>query len=183
MNETIFRATIEEFNENGIRFTMDDLAKRMRVSKRTIYENIISKEAVISDIIDSYFADIKQQESEILNNSKLTIIEKIYKVICILPRIPFSVDYNRIYEIQKYYPDLYKKIDNHLTGEWEVTLSLFKQGINEGLIRDLNISIVRQMLLGTMRVLLDQGSLAYDQVTYGDALEQALDIVMNGILL
>ncbi len=32
----IITATLEDFDENGIRFTMDDFANRMRVSKRTL---------------------------------------------------------------------------------------------------------------------------------------------------
>ena len=182
MNEALMKSAIEEFNENGIRFTMDDLAARMRVSKRTIYENIGSKEAMISDIIEFVFDDIKAQESEIVADMELDITDKIRRVICLQPRIPCLINYNKIYEIQKHFPDLYKKIDSHLAGEWEVTLSLFKQGMEEGKIRkDVNLNIVRQILLSTMRILMEADSLTLDQTTYEDAMDQALDIVMNGL--
>ena len=44
MFEEIVKAAIAEFDENGIRFTMDDLSKRMRISKRTLYSHIETKE-------------------------------------------------------------------------------------------------------------------------------------------
>ena len=39
----IFIGGIEEFKDNGMKFTMDSLAKRIGISKRTLYENISSK--------------------------------------------------------------------------------------------------------------------------------------------
>lgn len=182
MNEQIMKAAIEEFNENGIRFTMDDLARRMRVSKRTIYENIESKEVMISDIIDLVFDDIKKQESEIVADSSLDITDKIRKVISLQPRLPFSINYSRLYEMQRYYPELYRRIDNHLTGEWDVTLSLFRQGIAEGKMRDVNLNVVRQVLLGVMRILMEADSMLSEHPTYEDALDQALDVIMNGLV-
>jgi len=182
MNQQIMKAAIEEFNENGIRFTMDDLAKRMRVSKRTIYENIESKEVMISDIIDFVFDDIKEQESEIVADPSLDITEKIQKVVCLQPRLPFFINYSRLYEMERYYPELYRRIDNHLTGEWDVTLSLFRQGIEEGKIRNVDLSVVRQVLLGVMRILMEADLYASSHPTYEDAMSQALDILMNGLV-
>ncbi len=182
MNEAIMTAAIEVFNETGPKFTMDDLAARMRVSKRTIYENIPSKEVMISEIIEYVFADIKKQESGIVSDSSLDITEKIRRVVCLMPRIPCSIDYNKVFEMQKTYPRLYRKIDDHLTGEWEVTLSLFKQGIAEGKLREVNLGVVRQVLLGAMRSLMEAGFLTSCSITYEEALQEALDVIMKGIV-
>ncbi len=182
MNEAIMKAAIEIFNENGPRFTMDDLARRMRVSKRTIYENIKSKEVMISEIIEYVFSDIKEQEREIVADKDMELTEKIRKVICLQPRIPCSIDYNRVYEMQHTYPELYRKIDGHLTGEWEVTLSLFRQGISEGKLREVNLGVVRQVLLGAMRTLMEAEFLVSNHISYEDALNEALDIIMKGIV-
>ena len=37
MREKIIDATVEEFKQNGLKFTMNDLAKRLGISKKTIY--------------------------------------------------------------------------------------------------------------------------------------------------
>lgn len=182
MNEAIMKAAIEVFNETGPRFTMDDLAARMRVSKRTIYENIQSKEVMISEIIDYVFSDIKRQETEIVSDSSLDVTEKIRRVVCLMPRIPCSIDYNRVYEMQKSYPELYRKIDDHLTGEWEVTLSLFRQGISEGKLREIDLGVLRQVLLGAMRTLMEAEFLKSNHITYEEALNKSLDMILKGIV-
>ena len=44
----IVNATINIFKEKGVKFTMDDLANNLGVSKRTLYENIDSKETLLN---------------------------------------------------------------------------------------------------------------------------------------
>ena len=38
--ERFLEATIKVFNKKGLKFTMDDIANKLGVSKRTLYENI-----------------------------------------------------------------------------------------------------------------------------------------------
>lgn len=40
----IIEASIDEINENGLKFTMDKLAKRLVMSKKTIYKYFENKE-------------------------------------------------------------------------------------------------------------------------------------------
>lgn len=47
MREKIIDATVEEFKQNGLKFTMNDLAKRLGISKKTIYTVFESKQAVL----------------------------------------------------------------------------------------------------------------------------------------
>ena len=44
----IINSTIDIFREKGVKFTMDDIANKLGVSKRTLYENINSKEVLLS---------------------------------------------------------------------------------------------------------------------------------------
>ncbi|MGE5677347.1 MAG: TetR/AcrR family transcriptional regulator, partial [Pseudomonadota bacterium] len=129
MFDEIVRATIAEFDENGIRFTMDDLAKRMRISKRTLYSHIESKEKLILDIIELNFRSIKEQEKKIMENDGLDIMEKLRNVLSIMPFSNVPIDYRRIHEIKEFYPKLYERIEYHLSTEWENTLYLIQEGV------------------------------------------------------
>ena len=37
MKEKILEAAIEEFEKKGLKFTMDDIAKNLAISKKTLY--------------------------------------------------------------------------------------------------------------------------------------------------
>ena len=46
MRRAILEATIEQFNEKGIKFTMDDVAKRIGISKKTIYKFFVTVQSL-----------------------------------------------------------------------------------------------------------------------------------------
>ena len=58
MRDKIIDATVEEFKQNGLKFTMNDLAKHLGISKKTIYTVFESKQAVLVAVSDRYAADL-----------------------------------------------------------------------------------------------------------------------------
>lgn len=43
----VLRVALEELNQCGPAFHMDDLARRLHISKRTLYENFSSKQEIV----------------------------------------------------------------------------------------------------------------------------------------
>lgn len=182
MHKKIIDAAIEEFDENGIRFTMDGLAKRLRMSKRTLYSFIGAKEKLIEDIIELTFRSIKEQEKQIMDSEDMDIVEKLKRVICTMPASIAPIDYKRIYEIKDVYPHLYKKIVDHLSNEWENTLYLVQEGIRQKKLREVNPNMVRQVILGTYINLLSREFLNENNISYEEAVQEMIDIVISGIV-
>ena len=65
MREKIIEATIREFSKNGLKFTMNDLAKQLGISKKTIYTVFESKQAVLVAVADYYTADLDSMRKEL----------------------------------------------------------------------------------------------------------------------
>ena len=65
----IVNATIDIFREKGVKFTMDDLANRLGVSKRTLYENIDSKETLLNLLVDEVFDSVTEKGKEVICKS------------------------------------------------------------------------------------------------------------------
>lgn len=183
MFDEIVKATIAEFDENGIRFTMDDLAKRMRISKRTLYSHIVSKEKLILDIIELNFSSIKEQEKKIMEDTGLDIVEKIKSVLCIMPFSNVPIDYRRIHEIKEFYPKLYERIEYHLSTEWENTLYLIGEGVRQRRLRPVKPELLKQMILGTYINFLGKDFLAECNMSYKEATEEMIGIIIGGIML
>ena len=81
----IVNATINIFKEKGVKFTMDDLANNLGVSKRTLYENIDSKETLLNLLVDDIFDSITEKGKEILNDDTIDNLEKLKRIFNILP--------------------------------------------------------------------------------------------------
>ena len=182
LRERILNAVVQEFDEKGVRFTMDELANRIGVSKRTIYEQVGNKEHIIDILISDAFLSIKAQEKEILENDSLSLLEKLKTILGIMPNIVGGINYQKIFELEKFYPDLYIKIEDNLERGWNVTLSLLNEAINQGIIRPVNPVLFKEILLITMDNMLKSTFLFENNITYNETVQFIIDVIFNGLL-
>jgi AcrR family transcriptional regulator len=180
--DRIFYGAIEEFRENGVKFTMDSLAARLGISKRTLYETVPSKTDVFEMVIDRTFADVKRQQKEIFENSAMSLEDKLKRLFTIVPSYSEVMDYRRVNEIKRVYPQLYKKIHEYLSSDWDRTIALLEEGMNAGVIRRKNIVVLKVLLLEIFERLLDGSFLIQNNISYEMAMKETLSIVFDGIL-
>lgn len=180
--DRIFNGAIEEFRENGIRFTMDSLAARLGISKRTLYETLPSKTALIEMVIDRTFADIKKQQRDIFDNSEMTLTDKLKRLFTIVPSYSEKIDYRRVNEIRRSYPQLYQKIQDCLNSDWDRTIALLEEGMNAGIVKRNNIAVLKVLLVEIFEKLLDGAFLIQNNISYETAMKETLSIIFEGIL-
>jgi AcrR family transcriptional regulator len=53
--DTLFYSTMDLIGRKGTKFTMDEVARNLGISKRTLYENILSKEALSIFMVNPLF--------------------------------------------------------------------------------------------------------------------------------
>ena len=76
LQKNILDATLRVFDKKGLKFTMDDLAKELSISKKTIYTVYDDKEALFLAMVDYIFDSIKESEQMILTDPSLSVVEK-----------------------------------------------------------------------------------------------------------
>ena len=101
LKERILEAVIVVFNEKGIKFTMDDVAKQLEISKKTIYTVFQNKEALLYEMVDYAFDSIKESERAIMEDSSLSLIEKIRRILVVLPAGYREVDFSQLYLLKE----------------------------------------------------------------------------------
>ena len=69
LKEKLIEESIQCLQEEGLRFSVDSLAKRLKVSKKTIYQYFPSKEALAYAIYEQYYADAAQTVEPLLAQS------------------------------------------------------------------------------------------------------------------
>lgn len=180
MRNRIIMATVDEINLRGFKFTMSDLAKRLSISKSSLYEYFVSKDELISTILDIVLNDFQLQEEKIYN-SNLSIIEKLKAVLTITPQT-FEPFHNRVYDDLKLtYKAEWEKVIKFRKGRMERLTSLLKQGIENGVIRQVNIGVFRQIVESTTNDLTNYQFSSNNNMTYLDAVSAMLDILIYGL--
>ena len=83
--------------------------------------------------------------------------------------------------IREKYPDIYAKVEERLETGWEQTIALMEQGIREGVIRPVNIGLVKMMFEASIEQFFSRDILVRNGIDYMDALNEVVDIIVDGI--
>ncbi|TCP21866.1 TetR family transcriptional regulator [Scopulibacillus darangshiensis] len=178
----IINAFIEEIQANGLKFSVDDLANRIGISKRTLYKYFSSKAEILDCIIDDTFQEIDEKAKAIIQNGQLSMPEKIKGVITTLPDHYELLDLKLLGQMKQYYPEQWAKMDELLKDDWELLRNLIEQGIREGVIIELNVSLVMKVILESINSTLDQSFYMENRITVSEALSEIVNILFYGLI-
>lgn len=181
LRERILEGTLEAFNRKGIKFTMDDIAGILGISKKTIYTVYSDKEDLFMAMVDYLFDSIKESEGEVLADDGLGTLEKIRKILGVMPESYKNVDFRQLYMLKGKYPTIYKKVEERLETGWESTIALLEKGMEEGVVRKVNIPLVKMMLEASLEQFFQRDILIRNHLSYTEALEQVVGILVDGI--
>jgi AcrR family transcriptional regulator len=184
MEETrqiIMDAVIDQFNQKGMKFTMDDISKELHISKKTIYREFDDKDELFFATVDYGFSAIKKKEAEILADESLGLIEKISRLIVCLPDNYKNIDFRRVYQLKEKYPKVYMKIAEKVESDWGETVKLLNQAMDQGLIKRVPVELIKLMVEGAIEKFLSSEELANSQYSYEESLNMMINVLINGI--
>ena len=145
MKEDIVKRALNDFMQYGFKtFTMDDLANKMGMSKKTLYEHFPSKQDLVDACLD-YALEMSCTNVTTFVQGEGSVIENVYRNQKKVQEV-FNINSDRpIWELQKYYPKTYERME----GEFAKTDALFidkllEKGWQEGLFRkDINVNFYK----------------------------------------
>ena len=181
LRESILQSTLEVFNYKGLKFTMDDIAKNINISKKTIYKVFNDKEEMFLELVDYLFDGIKDAERQVAEDDSLTTLEKIKKILGVMPNSYMEIDFRQLYLLRDKYPKIYEKVEERLENGWELTIGLVERGIAEGVVRPIKLPIVKMMLEASLEQFFKRDVLVSNRITYQEGLQEVVDIIIDGI--
>ena len=132
------------FIENGIRsVTMDDLARSLGMSKRTIYEHFGDKNELVGEDAKSFAIDVKKTIEDIIEESE-NVIYALPRVMQYMKDIVFIVNVTYFEDLKKFYPQAHKcLVEDSSIRNFSVTDKFVQKGIEQGIFRsNMNIRLV-----------------------------------------
>jgi AcrR family transcriptional regulator len=175
-------AFIEEIYDKGMKFSMDDLARRLGISKRTLYEHFSSKVEILETIIQQSFQEGDEKTQRILDDDSLSLIEKIKGVMLVLPTHYEFYDLRILEQMKRYYPEQWAIVDSALSDDWQTLRKLIEQGIQDGLIVNMNVTLLMKLIVDAVNSTLDQRFYMKNQITVSQALSAIVDVLLFGLV-
>jgi AcrR family transcriptional regulator len=181
MKNRIIQVAAQAMNERGTKFTVDTVAQRLGISKKTLYQYVASKEELIQLIVDTALGDVHSQQTEILHSNK-TFVEKLTSVLTSQPHIFGPINDWIFDDIKNSCPSAWDDIEEFRRSRAQVIIDLLEEGKASGEIRSINSQIAAQALRGALREMIDYGFLSSANLTLKDAMSGCVDLLIHGML-
>jgi TetR/AcrR family transcriptional regulator, cholesterol catabolism regulator len=152
MNEelkNILKKVRELYMKYGIKsITMDDVARELSISKKTLYQYVSDKDDLVGKFIDN---EIEMRQEEICKCFRIgyNAVEELFEISIFVNKLMREQNPATDYDLKKYYPQHYQKtIKARREGIYNYILLNLKKGINEGLYRnDMNNEVIAKLYL------------------------------------
>ena len=110
MKNKILKTSLNEFIQFGFKsVTMDDIAKEMGISKKTIYTHFNNKETIIGVVTDHVFETVCHDIDAICDLNQ-NPIQELYAIKKRVMQYMQKEKASPTYQLQKYYPTIYNNI-------------------------------------------------------------------------
>ncbi len=177
----MIESVIRQYREKGIKFTMDDVANDLHMSKKTIYKYYEDKDSMLIDAVNQFFDTVKEAEDIILKDDDLDYYEKLRRVLSAMPNQYDGMEFGQLYMTKEKHPKVYECIARRLESGWEPTIRLLEEGIASGKLRNFSIPIMKTMMETTLEQFFQKDVLVKNDIPYNTALNEVVDILINGI--
>jgi len=140
----IFQQAHDLFMQYGLKsVSMDDIANKMGISKKTIYQYYADKEELVAAVVKHITSHNQSQCNKDILSSE-NAVHEIVLAMEEMSKLFETMNPSILFDLQKYYPKAFRFFHSHKN---EFIYSKIKQnisrGIKEGLYRaDVNIEIV-----------------------------------------
>jgi TetR/AcrR family transcriptional regulator, cholesterol catabolism regulator len=173
----------ELYKNYGIKsITMDDVARELGISKKTLYQYVTDKDDLVGKFIDN---EIKLRMTGIYEcfKSGLNAIEELFEISIFMNKL--MKDQNPVTEndLKKYYPHHYQKtLNTRREGINNYILLNLRKGIDEGLYRkDMNVEVIAKIYLSRLEIIHKNDLFTVEELTSNRLFTELLVYHIRGI--
>ncbi len=171
------------FMQYGIKsLTMDDLARHLGMSKKTLYQSFNDKSDLVLQGIQAHM-DREMDALDQIHDQSLNAIDEMFRISQHVSGQVQQMHPSILFDLQKYYPAAFAKFEEYKLKTVMSSLARnMEDGIAQGLYRDnLNIPIVAGLYVGRMDLLFDQKLFPASKYSPKDVYFEAIRYHIRGI--
>jgi len=171
----ILSVSVELFRQYGFKaITMDDIARRAGISKKTLYQHFANKQEVVNESVLWYKSHMTQNCDNLIHDSE-NAIEAMVRILAYMDTMYKQINPMAMFEMQRYFPEAYETFREQLQAkDVGMMRENIQRGIEEGLYReDVNADLMARYRLETSLMILQPNLLVNSR---NDLLSVSLEI-------
>lgn len=127
MKDKIIRASIEGLRSEGLKFSVDVLANKLKISKKTVYKYFPDKEALARALYETYYSEAAEQAGRLIGESTGVSYRELLRLYFDSKKMTNSDIFNKYKLNQTIYTYAEEKAD----ALWEIIAASFYGELSE----------------------------------------------------
>ena len=163
--------------------TMDDVAKELGISKKTLYNYFTDKTELVSSVVDNIL-NYHTDKSDCIFCKNLNAIEEVFEVNNFLTHMLKDYNHSMVYDLKKYYPDIFKRLhEKRREKMYTSVLGNLKKGKQEGFFRkEMNEEIIAKLHVSRIEGIFDSNVFTVDEFTSPEFVFEIFNYHIRGIV-
>jgi AcrR family transcriptional regulator len=184
IKEKILKGAEDLFTRYGVRsISMDDIARHLSVSKKTLYQHFADKEDIVTMTCKAHL-ERNNKEFDLVRGNAKNAIEELANLSVCLKRNMEDMNPSLLFDLQKYHPKAWGVWLEHknVTIRESVVRNL-KQGIEEGYYRpEVNPQIIAAMRLELVQLAFNEEAFPRERFKLPEVQMELFDHFVYGIV-
>jgi TetR/AcrR family transcriptional regulator, cholesterol catabolism regulator len=185
VKERILTGAEELFLQYGFRsISMDDIARHLGVSKKTIYQIFEDKDEIVCEVATRHFNREKELCRERIFDQAENPVHELLQVSRHIKTSTANVNPAVMFDLQKYHPKAWQIFKEFKQGFILETLKRnLNEGIKEGLYRpEINVEVIARLRLEQVQLAFDANAFPPTEFNFFDIQLEFLDHFIRGIV-
>ncbi len=181
--DDILDAALLLFNQRGYRqVTVDDIAHKRGISKRTLYQHFDSKEEIARQIVERRLSGLGEAVDQIDKDASLDFVAAFTKILLAVQRAVGGFSLTFLEDIERFAPSVFQLIVDFRTNRIEFLTGLFRRSQeNEAVRRDINPEWAAKYLILVANQFVRPEFLQAEGIPLPQAIELVREIFLYGI--
>ena len=181
--EKVLHAAESMYMRYGIKsISMDDIARELGISKKTLYQHVENKEDLIGQILKMRIARETAMIQSAIKNAD-NALEEILTIARSITLELRTMSPKVLFDLQKYYRNIFAAVESfHSDFIYQTIKNNIMRGVREGIYRDnLNEEIIAKLYVGKNLMLVDEGSFPLDTYHRDELFQEHMYYHIHGI--
>jgi AcrR family transcriptional regulator len=184
LKEKIVSAAFDLFNRYGIRsVSMDDIARHLGISKKTIYTAFTDKDEIVTAVTEEHISQFRKEYDSIVSSSE-NAIEELAKFTVHLRRSMSELNPALLYDLSKYHRVAWQRWVDYKNGYIRnCIVANLKHGVDQGHFRkEIDVAILSAFRVESVQMAFDPQVFPPERFAFADVQLQLFDHFVHGLL-
>lgn len=169
------------FIKNGLKkFSMDEVAKLLNVSKATLYKHFASRELLLSFALEEKLQQIGNFQNDLFNET-LPFLDRYHAAIHIFFHEIAGISTEFLSDLKHAHPKLWKKITFFIKFAAELLKQFYQKGIEQGYFNNIEPAVLVLSDKVFFETISDPDFLKENNLTLQKAFKSYFELRINGL--